>query len=369
MDHPNCVTLHESFCEASLFYMVMERCRASLLDGLDQMHLASEEFLSQLFGDMLLAIAHVHSLNLIHRDIKPNNWLWGGEDGQTVKLTDFGMARVMPQKGYLTSHCGTAPYMSPEVAGRKRYGLNSDVWSMGVTAYVLLYGGFPFMPERSSTQAMKERILIGEPAPSFAPTAKDAPIPSECARRFVATLMERSQEKRCSAADALRLEFVRRESFAATDLTPSLRSAKIHASAFPKSPSRRPDPTFARNLDEILFALQKDASLCFSEPRLGDVDASCGRFPDELRRSVSSQAFISHALQHRPSMKSASTVAYGESLTSSSASSDDSFDDNTRVREAHDGNKSSHVEYQPEIQRHVVISSADISLIIASGTS
>lgn len=298
--HPHCVEFSQAFSDQSLFYIVMEKCQASLMDRLERMARASEDYVANLFREMLLGIAYVHKMNIVHRDIKPNNFLLGGADGDTVKLTDFGMARKMPERGYLTSHCGTAPYMSPEVVGRKPYGFNTDVWSMGVTAYVLLYGDFPYQPKCPTSQAMKDQILLGEPAPAFASTVPDAPVPSERARAFVRELMAREKTVRCSAEEALKLPFVcpgvPPAPDQAGDLTPSFKSARRKALIFVNSPLSPADPTEKRGLDDLLRMLQRKASTFFSETHRG---GSAPVFTDFHRQTSGSAQVTSIAVRRR----------------------------------------------------------------------
>jgi serine/threonine protein kinase len=269
--HLHCVELFEAFFEDSLSYMVMEKCMNSLLDKLDEMAYASEDYVVRLFREMLCAIDHVHKNNLVHCDIKPDNFLLGGDDGTTVKLTDFGLVRKMPAKGYLTSMCGTAPYMSPEIVGRKRYGFKTDVWSMGVTAYLLLYGDFPYLPEKVSSEAMKQQILRGKPAPSFLPASRDAPAPSERARAFVKSLMTRDQADRYTACEALKMSYMSPSCppplDKADNLIPTLREARKRTRKLEKSIAV---PTSSREgLDELLSSLQaKTELLARSKPEL-----------------------------------------------------------------------------------------------------
>jgi serine/threonine protein kinase len=202
-EHPNCVEMLASFQEQSLFYILMEKCDASILDQFEEMTFASDAYLRRLFREMLMGIAHVHGLNVVHRDIKPDNFLLGGRDGETVKLCDFGMAQLLPSKGYFTSSCGTAPYMSPELVARKGYDFKTDVWSLGVTGYLLLYGDFPYRPRKNTPQAMKDLILLGSPAPQFASASRFGSMPSLQACDFVQRLMTRDQKERCTAEEAL----------------------------------------------------------------------------------------------------------------------------------------------------------------------
>jgi serine/threonine protein kinase len=273
--HKHCVEFFETFADQSLFYIVMEKCKVSLMDRLESMSCVSEHYLARLFREILLGVSHVHQASVVHRDIKPDNILLGGADGDTVKLTDFGMAQEMTSRGYLTSRCGTAPYMSPEIVSSQPYDFRTDVWSVGITAYVLLYGDFPYVPKVHSSRAMKEAIFRGEPAPNFTPASKSAPEPSRRAGIFTQTLMAREKSNRCTSVLALQLPFVSTDQppppDQANDLTPSFKLARQNTLAFPKSDAKLLDPTVAKDLDDLLGTRQAKLNGSFSEP----VGAEC----------------------------------------------------------------------------------------------
>jgi len=215
-NHKHCVQLLDTFVGRSRFYLVMERCDAQLLHHIDKMYSAGEACMADLFHGMLLGIAHVHRHNVVHCDIKPSNFMISYKDGATVKLLDFGFALRVPSKGSLTSHRGSAPYMPPEMCAHKSYDTRTDIWSMGVTAYVLLYGTHPYYPKPYNSEAMKQMIVQGKPAPAFINVMANNPHRSRPAKCFVQTLMERDQRRRISALKALRLSFVASKDFDST---------------------------------------------------------------------------------------------------------------------------------------------------------
>jgi serine/threonine protein kinase len=129
-----------------------------------------------------------------------------------VKLCDFGLSAALPSDGKtqgLKGVYGTAPFMCPEMIRGKYYDGRADVWSMGVLAYALLFGTFPYLPKVASSKEMKQAIVDGK-SPSFEPVAPcTGQMRSDSAVEFVKTLLERSPDQRPSATDALRMPYMR----------------------------------------------------------------------------------------------------------------------------------------------------------------
>jgi serine/threonine protein kinase len=210
--HPHCVRLYDLFFGNVFCYMVMEKCAKGLLEALEVLPELTERGLGNMFGQMLLGISHCHSVRVVHRDIKPDNFLVAGEDGQQVKLADFGLSAMIPKAGRLQGVFGTAPFMCPEMLQGQWYDERSDVWSFAVIVYVLLFGLFPYMPKQQSSRAMKQAILDGATPPSFEPIRKGVPanalMRSRNAVSFVERLLHRDPEKRPFAEQALHMPWM-----------------------------------------------------------------------------------------------------------------------------------------------------------------
>lgn len=216
----HCVQLIEVFMSASVCHVVMELCEATLSERVSQLRAMGEDAISRAFRQMLLGIAHVHAHSVAHRDVKPSNFLLGGRCGWSVKLCDFGLAAAVPTAGTLTGVVGSSLFMSPELVGGLGYTEKTDVWSFGASCYSVLFGDVPYRAQMewskreedadAARRADMDTILRGHPAPVFCAEWGTASffVPSASASDFVRLLLERSQEKRLCAGDALREDFV-----------------------------------------------------------------------------------------------------------------------------------------------------------------
>ena len=107
----------------------------------------SEKLAKFLFRQIILGIEHIHSKNVVHRDIKLENIMI--DFNNTIKICDFGIGKVLKSEDELLyDKCGTPMYMAPEIIlsnendGYK--GFPVDIWSSGITLYIMLSGTLPF---------------------------------------------------------------------------------------------------------------------------------------------------------------------------------------------------------------------------------
>lgn len=144
---------------------------------------------------------HLHSINVVHRDIKLDNVLIE-EGSRAVKLIDFGFSVIVSQQK-LKVFCGTPSYMCPEIVRKKDYdGKPVDMWALGVLLYVMLTGTFPF--RGTSEQDLYAKIQRGYYKQNDPALNKDA-------RRVIARLLEVDSHKRITARDLLKDPFIRCE--------------------------------------------------------------------------------------------------------------------------------------------------------------
>lgn len=111
-------------------------------------------------AELLIALEHIHNMNILHRDIKPENVLLD-YDGH-IKLADMGLAkRLESRSGRTKTLCGTDTYLPPEMVGRYPggHGLAVDMWQLGCILFELRAGYPPFYVPQSSQKATHQRIL------------------------------------------------------------------------------------------------------------------------------------------------------------------------------------------------------------------
>eukprot|EP00418_Pyrodinium_bahamense_P014802 CAMPEP_0179128974 /NCGR_PEP_ID=MMETSP0796-20121207/61174_1 /TAXON_ID=73915 /ORGANISM="Pyrodinium bahamense, Strain pbaha01" /LENGTH=313 /DNA_ID=CAMNT_0020827837 /DNA_START=1 /DNA_END=939 /DNA_ORIENTATION=- len=237
----------------------MEKCDMTLLQALESAPELSECTLVRIFKEMLQALDGIHMLQVVHRDVKPDNFLCCGEE-RTIKLCDFGLAGVLPSSdSELSGVYGTAPYMSPEMVRGDDYGTETDVWSLGVLAYVLLCGQFPYQPLDRSSEAMKNAIAVGIPSPTFQPTEKlyDASMRlSPEASAFLRLVLDRDKARRPSAADALQFAWPA-SPVSGPRNEQSFRSMLVAAKRAGAFDTRNPQYRKQGDLDIILAAMQQ----------------------------------------------------------------------------------------------------------------
>lgn len=81
----------------------------------------------------------MHSQTIYHRDIKPSNIMF--DDQYNPVLIDFGLSSIGKKK--INEQCGTPGFMAPEILNLKNYGEKCDIYSLGITFFILIFGYNP----------------------------------------------------------------------------------------------------------------------------------------------------------------------------------------------------------------------------------
>ena len=163
ISHPNVVEMLEYFETNKWIYIAMECVRGGeLFHYLDQVDLSECE-IAFLMKQLLEAVEYIHGCGILHRDLKPENILvefedQGGQENRKrpmyvnsnsmrvkrVKITDFGLSKIVSSKDQVLDSCGTPAYVAPEVLLKQAYGKEVDVWACGVIMYLMICKVLPF---------------------------------------------------------------------------------------------------------------------------------------------------------------------------------------------------------------------------------
>jgi len=207
LTHPNAVTIFDFVEEWGQYFLVMEYINGPTLKQL--IHQSSRlpplqaiDIAAQVCDVLQVA----HARGFIHRDIKPQNIMLASGGGLTsstlsgerllVKLTDFGIVRVVEEGGLTNSGIvlGTADYLSPEQARGETLTASSDLYSLGVVMFEMLAGRPPFVGPTAVSIAMQHASTNPPPLRQFNPT-----VPSNV-EQIVMKALEKEPDDRFQSA-------------------------------------------------------------------------------------------------------------------------------------------------------------------------
>lgn len=142
--HPNIVQLYDvKISHKKNIYLIQEYCNGGSLElYLEQRGRLSEKEVLHLMKKIIAGYKHLYEKKIVHRDLKLSNILLHDDE---VKICDFGFSKLMEQSEILYSRVGTLPYMSPQILAGREYTAKSDIWSLGVIFYHLLFGKHPWI--------------------------------------------------------------------------------------------------------------------------------------------------------------------------------------------------------------------------------
>lgn len=191
LNHPNIVTIYDVGEQDGLAYIAMEYLKGKhLSDFATANTLLEPRKVIELVARTADALGFAHKQNVVHRDIKPANLMYDMA-GDTLKITDFGIARLTDAGSTRTGIVlGTPSFMSPEqLEGRIVTG-HSDLFSLGVTLFQLLSGQLPF---RADTMTGLMQQIAEVPHPPLKAIRPDLP---DCVQTVIDRALAKSPDAR-----------------------------------------------------------------------------------------------------------------------------------------------------------------------------
>ena len=228
--HPNIVHCFGGTCESKQRFYAMELIEGgTLADVLVRRERLPWETAVDFALQMCAALQHAHERGIIHRDIKPGNFLLT-KSGQ-IKLSDFGLAAVISGSRITAAGktLGTIQYMSPEqIRGKPPLTNRSDLYALGCVIHEMLTGDPPYLGD--STAEVLQKHLKG-PIPHVAAEILDCPLELD---QLVFELLSKEVEQRPETAAfvGLRLEGILQPGRRAASVDPDLFTAKTPRAPF-----------------------------------------------------------------------------------------------------------------------------------------
>lgn len=244
--HPNIVRIFDiNESEDGLHYFVMEYLEGVPLSRLTRP--AEPELVAWLLAQACDALEAVHRGGVVHRDLKPDNLLLVERPGErpTLKVLDFGVAKALhdtsnPERTVAGQIFGTPAYMAPEQWAGQPVDGRADVYSLGVTGYLLVTGQLPYPRGQ-----LAELVLSPEPLPPLRAPHELAPgVPEALSRALLRALARGPSERFTSALE------LKKALLASVRPAPRLHTSNAtHGARASHEPTHTPIPTLPARLD------------------------------------------------------------------------------------------------------------------------
>lgn len=162
LKHPCIIQLHDIFQAPDTIVIVLEYMEGGdLMQRILESGYLSEDLMKFYFYQICHGIMYMHENDVTHRDLKPDNILLATSDKYTIiKISDFGLSKLVRNDSDLRTLVGTRMFVAPEILqGAKKYTNKVDIWSLGVILFTCLSGSWPFSDNYGSS--MVDQIIAG----------------------------------------------------------------------------------------------------------------------------------------------------------------------------------------------------------------
>lgn len=194
--HPNIVECYDIVIEDDMVYIIMEYCDSGNLSNIIKKPI-KEEYVQLYFSQLANGLKYLQENNIVHRDIKPRNILLTN-NRRILKIADFGFAKKSIDSSLYETICGSPMYMAPEIMGKQNYNKQTDLWSIGMILYEMLYGYHPY---RSCKSLPEIKSAIGNDNLEIPPSNnKNKDVSLECLN-LLRKLLQKDVDNRITWSD------------------------------------------------------------------------------------------------------------------------------------------------------------------------
>lgn len=161
LNHPNVVHFQGIHHNKHHIFLEMELLKGGTLAALLKQRKLRDEEAATVMRGIFRAVSYLHSRDILHRDLKPDNIMFLSEDLSTVKVADFGLSAKFGQHLFARTFedmCGTVSFMAPEQVMHRSYSKPVDLWSSAIILYMTITGAHPLLEQGDSVQIYTQKL-------------------------------------------------------------------------------------------------------------------------------------------------------------------------------------------------------------------
>ncbi|MBA0554500.1 hypothetical protein Golob_013598, partial [Gossypium lobatum] len=277
--HPNIIRFKEVVVTPTHLAIVMEYAAGGeLFERICGAGRFSEDEARFFFQQLISGVSYCHSMQICHRDLKLENTLLDGSPTPRLKICDFGYSKSAVLHSQPKSTVGTPAYIAPEVLSRKEYdGKIADVWSCGVTLYVMLVGAYPFEdPEdpRNFRKTIGRIMSVQYTIPDYVRVSADC-------RQLLSRIFVANPAKRISIPE------IKEHPWFLKNLPKEL--VEIEKMNYAESVRDQP----SQSVEEIMRIIQEAKTTTAEGAKVGEQAAAGSSDPDDVEADLESEIDVS----------------------------------------------------------------------------
>ncbi|PPR84061.1 hypothetical protein GOBAR_AA36654 [Gossypium barbadense] len=277
--HPNIIRFKEVVVTPTHLAIVMEYAAGGeLFERICSAGRFSEDEARFFFQQLISGVSYCHSMQICHRDLKLENTLLDGSPTPRLKICDFGYSKSAVLHSQPKSTVGTPAYIAPEVLSRKEYdGKIADVWSCGVTLYVMLVGAYPFEdPEdpRNFRKTIGRIMSVQYTIPDYVRVSADC-------RQLLSRIFVANPAKRISIPE------IKEHPWFLKNLPKEL--VEIEKTNYAESVRDQP----SQSVEEIMRIIQEAKTTTAEGAKVGEQAAAGSSDPDDVEADLESEIDVS----------------------------------------------------------------------------